>query len=291
MESTLPKPPFLDIPGVDNFRDIGGYPICSQPGKVVRRGVVFRSGRLSEATEEGISRLRQLGITDVYDLRSKQELKHLGKLGEHNQVKEWDSAKRVYLPVFRNEDYSPEAIAIRNTNYGLGSEGFVSAYMDILVAASPQSNASKPFTVIFSHLASQASPTPVIIHCTGGKDRTGLACALILSLCGVADEVIAHEYSLTDLGLGLRHEMIIQFLMNEEAFKNNPEGARRMVRAPQEAMLGTLRKIRSEYGSVEKCVIDLGFLSEEGINQLRHNMVVDATEDPLDWEQHAKLVV
>ncbi|KAI1078250.1 tyrosine phosphatase [Whalleya microplaca] len=289
MESTLPKPPFIDIAGVANFRDIGGYPV-SQPGKVVRRQVVFRSGRLSEVTDEGISRLKELGITDVYDLRSIQELEAFSKDGGGSQIKEWDGAKRVFLPVFRNEDYSPEAIAVRNTNYGQGAEGFVHIYMDILRNASPQSNESKPFTVILSHLASKAPPTPVLIHCSAGKDRTGLVCALILSLCGVEDEAIAHEYSLTDLGLVLRHRIIVQHLMKLEAFRDNPEGAERMAGSPKQAMLGTLEKIRSVYGSVEKCVIDLGFLSKEEINQLRRNMIVDDTEAPLDWEQHAKLL-
>lgn len=58
-----------------------------------------------------------------------------------------------------------------------------------------------------------------------------MICALILSLCGVDDDVVAHEYNLTNLGLKCRHEEIISHLRNEEAFKDDPDGARRMVMA------------------------------------------------------------
>lgn len=122
MAVTLPTPPFVDIPGLANFRDLGGYPIASQPGKVVRRDVVFRSAEPSKTTEEGIDRLKQLGITLVYDLRSQKEFERGVERGLNNPVKEWEGAKRIFAPVFRHEDYSPEAIALRLKNYGSGSE-------------------------------------------------------------------------------------------------------------------------------------------------------------------------
>lgn len=122
MAATLPNPPFVDIPGLANSRDLGGYPIASQPGKVVRRDVVFRSAEPSTTTEEGIDRLKQLGITLVYDLRSQKEFERGVERGLNNPVKEWEGAKRIFAPVFRHEDYSPEAIALRLKNYGSGSE-------------------------------------------------------------------------------------------------------------------------------------------------------------------------
>lgn len=102
----------------------------------------------------------------------------------------------------------------------------------MLEAATGPLNETRPYGQILEHLADDTSPpTPLLVHCTAGKDRTGVICALILSLCGVEDEIVAHEYSLTDLGLKSRHAEIISHLTSEPAFEGDPDGARRMVLA------------------------------------------------------------
>jgi protein tyrosine/serine phosphatase len=83
---------------------------------------------------------------------------------------------------------------------------------------------------ILSHLANEPSK-PLIIHCTAGKDRTGVICALILSLCGVDDETIAYEYSLTELGMAEFKEAIIAHLAATPAFAGNEKGAKNMISA------------------------------------------------------------
>lgn len=71
----------------------------------------------------------------------------------------------------------------------------------------------------------------MLIHCTAGKDRTGVICALVLSLCGVDDETVASEYALTDAGLASSREKILQHLMSHPALKDNPAGALNMLGA------------------------------------------------------------
>ncbi len=79
------------------------------------------------------------------------------------------------------------------------------------------------------HLAYEPEK-PLIVHCTAGKDRTGLICALVLSLCGVDDEVVANEYSLTDVGLTTEwKESVMVHLMQNPALKNSLEGAKNMI--------------------------------------------------------------
>lgn len=113
----LPSPPFHAIPGLPNFRDAGGYPINAQPGRILRPGVVFRSAEPSRLTDDGVACLQDLGITHVYDLRSAIELKRLALAGANCDVREWPGAQRVFVPVFRDQDYGPEAIALRYRNY------------------------------------------------------------------------------------------------------------------------------------------------------------------------------
>ncbi|GKT48814.1 tyrosine-protein phosphatase [Colletotrichum spaethianum] len=307
-KADLPSPPFHAIPGLPNFRDAGGYPIDAQPGRIVRPGVVFRSAEPSRLTDDGVARLQDLGITHVYDLRSTIELKRLAQAGTSCDVREWPGAQRVFVPVFRDQDYGPEAIALRYRNYSSnGTEGFTKAYSDILRTASEPDHPNDPFRTILCHLATSKPPSPILVHCTAGKDRTGVICALILSLCGVSDDVVAHEYSLTDIGLQDRREEIVHHLLATEALRGNPEGARRMIGSPdvpacantanveirKESMLATLAKLREDYGSVEAYVQNRCRLSAEAIDQIRINLTVDVADghQVVDWVSHTKYLL
>lgn len=133
----LPAPPFVEVPGLPNFRDCGGYPVKdsttvskgvngdSRTQKIIRHGILFRSSEPSMLTEDGIAILRDdLGITHVFDLRSKPEIERDAKL-DGRQPREWDGARRVFAPVFLDEDYSPEAVAKRYSHFS-NAEGEVS---------------------------------------------------------------------------------------------------------------------------------------------------------------------
>lgn len=132
LHPSLPTPPFLDISGVPNFRDLGGYATDAHPGKLFRRNLIYRSSEPSKLTPEGIRKLQELGITKVYDLRSAEEIEsHNAKHG--GKVVEWDGAERVLLSAFVDEDYSPEALALRFSRFsGEGSK--VSWFLDTATA-------------------------------------------------------------------------------------------------------------------------------------------------------------
>lgn len=78
------------------------------------------------------------------------------------------------------------------------------------------------------HLANSPDK-PLIVHCTAGKDRTGVLCALILSLCGVDDDTVAYEYSLTDIGLAEFRAVLIEHLMENPALNGSRQGALNML--------------------------------------------------------------
>jgi len=69
-----------------------------------------------------------------------------------------------------------------------------------------------------------------VVHCTAGKDRTGVICALVLSLCGVEDEIISQEYALTEIGLPNEwKEAVINHLVNDPNLKGDMAGAISMI--------------------------------------------------------------
>ncbi|KAI1422158.1 tyrosine phosphatase [Xylaria sp. FL1777] len=268
------KAPFISIPGVLNFRDIGGYPIPSKPHMEVRRALVYRSADPSRVTEAGCERIRQLKIAVVYDLRSEQEL------AGASQCLPFDvcaGAEKILAPVFREDDYSPEAVALRFKTHRARPEGFAEAYSAILAAAVHPENTARPYARILEHLAVDAHPKPILIHCQAGKDRTAVICALILSLCGVADDVIADEYSLSDIGLKSCHEQLIANLLSKEEFHEDPQSARQMILARRDNMLFFFCELKRKHGSVEQGVIDMKLLTAEGIRRLRSNMIVHVT--------------
>lgn len=97
-------------------------------------------------------------------------------------------------------------------------DGFTHAYHDILIHAGPA------FRTIIHYLISlppadslhqdQDAPIGALIHCSAGKDRTGLFFALLFSFLGVSAVQIADEYNLTELGLAHIHPHVVTHLMN-----------------------------------------------------------------------------
>lgn len=115
--ASLPSPPFLTVAGIPNFRDLGGYPLAKSPHThSIKRSLVYRCGEPSQVTPEGITVMQNLGITHIYDLRSVPELQRNRDAGRGDVV-QWEGCERVFVPVFRDEDYSPEGMAARLMDY------------------------------------------------------------------------------------------------------------------------------------------------------------------------------
>ncbi|KAI5796287.1 protein-tyrosine phosphatase-like protein [Peziza echinospora] len=277
------KPPWVAVPGVANFRDVGGYPIRiagageSEGGSGIgrsRRNLIYRSAEPSRITPEGKIIIQELGIRKMYDLRSEAEL---GRLGDMAKVIEVEGVERVFAPVIRNEDYSPQALAKRYEQYMTGN--LQSAYRSIIKSSATS------YRQIFRHLL-QPSPPPILIHCTAGKDRTGILVALVLLLAGVPDGTIAREYELTAKGLVEVKEMIINYLMKDEKSMagGGRERAENMLSSRSNTMIQFLDILRSEFGGVEGYLKDICGFSDEEVERLRE-AVVEKDEKPLFDEE------
>ena len=126
--ANLPSPPFITVDGISNFRDVGGTSIY--PGIKTATGILFRSADASNATEAGLLKLKELGITHIYDLRSTIEIERdawqSGRDADFDACFEAFSKvgiKRHWAPVFAEDDYSPEKLALRYKQYARdGSE-------------------------------------------------------------------------------------------------------------------------------------------------------------------------
>ena len=128
------------------------------------------------------------------------------------------------------------------------------------------------FRSFFDHLLKYPRQA-VLVHCTAGKDRTGVLIALVLKLVGVADELVADEYALTEMGLREWREGIVKLLLTSEELKGDEVKIRRMLSARREVMVAWLVVLRKRYGGAEGYLkTNLGFTDEE-IARIREGIV------------------
>lgn len=219
-----------------NFRDLGGY--ATSDGRRTRWRRLFRSDHLGYLTARDCQRMEHdLGIATVLDLRDPARASQLpAKL----------SVKRVNLPLL-----SDDAIARMQPKIAeVSPRTFMRLGRD---EATPAIVAD-----IFSLLADESS-YPLVFHCIGGKDRTGLVAALVLGVLGVADEDIARDYAMTEQNIMTRGAERLRkpgVLPADGSF--TAEIPRSFFETPPDAMLSLLQEIREQHGSIRSYVTSCG---------------------------------
>jgi len=170
------------VDGAPNFRDIGGYETAN--GQRVRRGKLFRSGMLVGVSDEGVAALQALGIRTVVDLRTQVEVDALGP----DRLP--DSARVVQIRV-------PSAGADPMVGEALKTGRF--PYLPDLVSVNRAyiTDDAAEFGDLLTLLADTAN-LPAVIHCLGGKDRTGVSTALLLTILGVPWPTVQQDYLLSN---------------------------------------------------------------------------------------------
>lgn len=186
---TAESPRMLNIDGIVNVRDIGGWKTTS--GKTVRQGLLIRGSELDGAVEnkffikkQGIDKLiNDFGIRSEFDLRSPQDNK---------------------------ENTHPLGDKVKHTYYG------AQMYTDIFEA-----QGSGAIKNIFSDLANQNN-YPVYMHCTYGMDRTGTVCYLLGALLGVDKKDLMRDYQLSAFYYGeINNKDLNSFIVKLETYNGN----------------------------------------------------------------------
>ena len=227
-----------------NVRHLGGHPTAS--GHDTTAFDLIRCGSLHELTEAGQAALADLGVKLVVDFRSDIER-------ERYPTPDLSALDITIIkaPVFQT-DYSPGAMA-RIDEF----PGHAATYQQFLTEG------GEAYRTLFETLAMASGP--VLFHCAAGKDRTGVAAALLLDLAGVPDEHIIADYALSTSEL----EPFIEERMERfEEYGISIETGRRMMAAPPGEMELTLDFIRSRWGSAAGYMGALG-LSPSTIEAVR----------------------
>jgi protein-tyrosine phosphatase len=172
----------IPLKGATNFRDLGGY--VGHEGRLVQWRKIFRSDHLAFLNDQDLSELKTLGIQTSLDFRGEKE--------SQAQAYAWPDIKRHSLSI------EPTVVQRLQSQHLMGRplsaadalDAMQTTYRDFVRLDSHR------FAQMFDHLLTTSKP--LLIHCTAGKDRTGLAGALILSALGVSEEDIWKDYLLTN---------------------------------------------------------------------------------------------
>jgi len=163
----------LDFEGCVNFRDLGGYRTAD--GRTVAWRRLFRADGLHKLTGSDRAQLRDLGLTTVIDLRTLDEAAQRGSFPVDDVP-----VRYVGLPL---TDVLPATEDLPDW----GEAAYVATRYGAMVSE------GGPVLTEAIHVLADSGSLPAVMHCSAGKDRTGVLSALVLAFLGVPDETIVED--------------------------------------------------------------------------------------------------
>ncbi len=258
----------LQLEGTPNFRDLGGYETTD--GRFVRWGLIYRSGVLTYLTPADMTYLAQTGIRVVCDFRTKQE--------NEAAPEKWISGvevEHISLPIGTetNKDGTPTVqamVAGHPTTEQLRAT-MTKTYGNFAFSSAPQ------YAAVFEQL--EKDQLPLLYHCTGGKDRTGVFSAFLLLTLGVPEKTVLEDYALTNKYLlDQPRSPAMQKMMtstgNNALAGLTPEQQQVMMAADPEYLKSTLRAIETKYGSFDNYRRQELHVSDEQAATLRARLLM-----------------
>ena len=254
----MPLERILKINGGHNFRDMGGY--RTTDGRTVRWATLYRSGVMSKIDPSEIATLKSLGIVSICDLRTTRErARHPTTWHEGSSVemltRDYDMSAGVLKNLIAGEDVSTQDIA----------DHMHVIYRDLL------EEQAESYAALFRRLAD--GQVPLVFNCAAGKDRTGIAAALILSALGVSREDVMADYALTNEFIDGLVDMMRQDEDFSEWFSEKPESAYPLLRAEPPYLEGMFDELEERYGGLKPYLADILYVSEADIEAMRNNLL------------------
>ena len=229
-----------------NVRDLGGFP--TRDGHTTRRRAVIRADNLCRLTWHGRLALVRYGVRTAIDLRDPKE-----HLLEHDPFgrKELADVDRVDIP-----QLTPEFWRVWQGTM-TGHEG------DLLTLETCR----EPIATMFAAIAA-APEGGIVMYCHAGKERTGIAAALLLDLAGVDRTTIAHEHVRSDEYLAALYTAWLE----AEPDPEKQQRLRHALRPQPQQMILTLDALDELYGGIEHYLLDCGIEADD-ITRVRQRII------------------
>lgn len=245
-------PRLLPLQGGRNFRDLGGYRTVD--GRTVKWGLLFRSGSMHGLTDADYRYLENQGIAVVCDLRDQRE--------RAAEPVNWPAAK---APRVLSDDYTLDMAFMpegdpRTWTPAQTRAAMASSYPRMLASFNGQ------FRRMFGELL--AGHAPLAFNCSAGKDRTGIAAALLLTALGVPRATVIEDYLATNRYLDPKGLMLKSATAG--MFKGvPPQAAKAMLSADRSYIEAALRVVDSHKGGANGYLRDELGLSTADLARLR----------------------
>ena len=245
-----------------NFRELAGY--IAQDGRKIRSGMLYRSAALGLLNREERDLFRRLGIRTILDFRSRRAVRELPD------------------PVFENCEQIAMCAAFENFREDLNDSprefyqmlvdedqqgNIIAAVVSSIHASLVYSN--EAYRLMFRKLLN--SEAPLLIHCSQGKDRTGIGALLIMLALGIDDEQITRDYLLSN---EYRKSFIEKRISSMRLLHKLSDNVRTAILAVEgvlpEAVHMILAEIRERYGTYENFLLHEYALQKEDLEKLRN---------------------
>ncbi|MCS6836485.1 MAG: tyrosine-protein phosphatase [Anaerolineae bacterium] len=254
-----PQERLISLPSLPNLRDFGGYP--TRDGRRVKRGLLYRASSLAHLSDDDLTKLEELGLRLICDLRTPEEVAEApDRLPQ--------SAEYLHLPAHAAHNSRP---SLRNVFGMMMKRGYLERilprlYTEVMIDQNPH-----VFAEIFRRVAE--GQLPLLIHCTAGKDRTGLSAALLLSWLGVEDELIVQDYSISNLFYDDFARISSRLLKQLGQLGIKEAEVYPLMVADPRTMETTLAHIRHYYGSVEAYLRGPGGLDTATLQAVKERLI------------------
>lgn len=230
--------------GINNFRDMGG--VQTKDGHTVKKGLLFRSGHLADATEQDLEQLKALNVQLIFDYRDEEE-------ANNYPSPVIDGIEMVRIPAI-TEKSAIKVGAVKDFTDPRALETIVENFAQFY-ATLPLDNPS--YKALLNEFV--ACKGPILQYCTAGKDRTGVGAALMYLLLGVPEETIFEEYLLTNDAVA--NNVPKWYTDLTQVIGELPQ-LKMLVGVSKELLQASLNAILEQYGSYEQY-----FEKEYGITQ------------------------
>lgn len=230
--------------GCLNVRDLGGHRVGG--GGETAFGRVVRADSVRQLTEAGWHAAVDYGVRSVVDLRDEEELRADPPGALPVEV--------VHVPFleFRRREVLAEVDA---ASAAAPNDTIATRDVYLLFLEHFRSNVARAVAAV----ARAPEEGAVVVHCMGGKDRTGLVTAFLLDLAGVDHDAIGADYALSETRLRPRAERWIAEAGTEEERAR----LRRVAATPKDAIVAVLAELGRRYGGVEGYLLDAGMSGDE----------------------------